>query len=112
MSYTYGGKDRYTYRGDYATAKQEYDYFRRCLPQLIDTNSMVGDLSNRWVIFQNGWLGDFSSFPSAAEAIMWALQLYRGDAATWIVVRVSLEDHSISALHLLADSLSDAEFSG
>ena len=100
--------------GDYGApeaAAEEYQKFRRCLPQLTDESSMTGDLTGKWVIFRNGWLYDFQGYETEREAIEFSRVILRDEpGADYIVVKVDVELHQISALHLLADALSDAEF--
>ncbi len=89
----------------------EYKAFKHCLPQLMDDESMVGDLTGKWVIFANGWLADYTGFDSAPLALTWGEQLHRNDLDTvWIVAKVDLLDHDISPLAMLGDILSDVEF--
>jgi len=101
----------YWYSGNPDKAADEYNYFRRCLPQLIDDIAMTGDLNGKWVIFRDGWVYGMASYSTDAEAVKWGKLLHKDEAsATWIVVQVDLEKHKISPLHLLADALSDLDY--
>lgn len=88
---------------------REYQMFRRCLPQLIDNQSMTGDLTGKWIIFANGWLYDFSGFDTAEGAVRWAEHLFQNDTTPWIVVNVNLADHALSPLEMLGNAIADVE---
>ena len=89
---------------------QEYDYFKKCLPQLIDSSEITGDLEGRWIIFKDGWVYGLASYESSNEARDFARQMFRDEpGATWIVVKVDLEQHGVSVLHLLGDALSELD---
>ena len=102
-----GGSDT----GRAEKAADEYNMFRRCLPQLIDSDDPItGDLNGRWVIFKDGWVYGLSSYPTEADAILFGSKMFVDEPfATWIVVQVDLEKHKISPLHLLADAISDLD---
>lgn len=102
MNYFYRGKDN-------EAADLQYKMFKACLPQLMDESSMCGDLTDKWVIFANGWLADYQGFDKGANACKWAVHLYREDDTAWVVARVNLADHDISPLALLGGAISPVE---
>ena len=92
-------------------ANEEYKKFQRCLPQMIDDDSMLGDLDGKWVIFKDGWVYGLASYESYEAARQFGEQLFRDEpGACYIIVQVDLEQHQISPLHLLGDALSQIEF--
>jgi len=108
VSKTEGGS--YFYGGDPKVAEQEYERFQGCLLQLIDDESMVGDLEGRWVIFKNGWVFGLSSYPTESDARAFARQIFRDEPnADYIVAQVDPEKHALSAMHLLASALGDVD---
>lgn len=93
------------------TAEAEYEKFQRCLPQLIDGEAMLGDLDGKWLVWKDGWVYGLASYETMADACSFGRQMFRDDpTAVWIVVRVDIERHQISPLHLLGDALSQLEF--
>lgn len=100
----------YHYAGDEKEGAKEYERFQGCLAQLIDSESLVGNLEGRWVIFQSGWVHGFCSYPSEREAIVFARQIFRDEPdASYIVAQVDPEKHALTAMHLLASALSDLD---
>ncbi len=97
--------------GPFDECAEEYKKFQRCLPQLIDSDSMLGDLDGKWVIFKDGWVYGLATYEHEASAVQFARHMLEDDqGSAWVIAQVSLADHSISPLHLLADALSDLEF--
>lgn len=92
-------------------AADEYTRFRRCLPQLIDSDDPItGDLAGRWVIFQHGWVHGLTSYPDQESARAFAARMFgTHPESAYIVVQVDLDRHKVSALHALADAISELD---
>lgn len=100
----------YRYGGDREEAAREYERFQGCLLQLVDDESIVGNLEDQWVIFKNGWVYGLSGFSNERDAQVFAAQIFRDEPdANYIIVQVQPEKHALSAMHLLASALSDVE---
>lgn len=100
----------YRYVGARDAAAAEYKRFQGCLLQLVDPDSMVGNLQDRWVIFQNGWVHGLCGYPTEADAATFGRQIFRDEPdANYIIVQVLPEWHALTAMHLLASALSDVE---
>lgn len=100
----------YIYVGDRELAAQEYAGFRRCLPQLIDSNEITGDLENKWVIFKDGWVYGMAAYETFGAAERFARQLFCDEpGATYIIACVNLETHKVSPLQLLGDAIGDLD---
>jgi hypothetical protein len=98
------------FEGDAALAEQEYERFRGCLAQLLDPESMVGDVEGRWIIFKDGWVFGMAAYDSEDNARAFGRQIFREEPdASYIIVRVDAEEHAVSGLHLLASAVSDAD---
>jgi hypothetical protein len=105
---THGGT--YRFSGDKDEAAKEYERFQGCLLQLVDDESIVGNLEDQWVIFKNGWVYGLSAFTTEENARRFAQQIFRDEPnANYIIVQVQPEKHALSAMHLLASALSDVE---
>jgi len=108
-------KRKYWHFGDPEKCALEYKFFQRCLPQLIDPDSLEGDLTGKWVIFVNGWVLP-GAYDSQREAADFAYHMHKVDQqgegfskTHYIIVQVGLE-HAQSALHLLGAAFADNEF--
>jgi len=100
----------FRFEGTREAADAEYERFQGCLLQLIDDNSIVGNLEGRWVIFQNGWVYGLSSYPCEGDAAAFGRQIFRDEPdANYIIAECEPEKHALSAMHLLASALSDVE---
>lgn len=100
----------YSYGGDRREAEKEYGRFQGCLLQLVDEDSIVGDLEDQWIIFQNGWVFGLSGFSTESNATTFAKQIFRNEPdANYIIVQVQPEKHAQSAMHLLASAMSDVD---
>jgi len=98
-------------RGDRVICAEEYRKFKRCFPQLTDPTEITGDLTGKWVIWKDGWVYGMASYDSLAKARTFASIIERDeDNPSYIIVQVSLDEHRISPLQMLADAISDAEF--
>jgi len=96
--------------GDTKVAAEEYERFRGCFAQLLDPESMVGDIEDRWVIFKDGWVYGMTSYPSKSDAQAFARQMFRDEAMpTYIILRVNADEHEIDGLHMLASALGQAD---
>jgi len=101
----------YFKRGSKEITAQEYQKFRRCFPQLTDPEEITGDLTGKWVIWKDGWIYGLAAYDSLAKAQQFAAIIDRDEhSPSYIIVQVSLEEHRISPLQMLADAISDAEF--
>lgn len=100
----------YRYEGDPDEGAAEYERFQGCLLQLTDDNSIVGNLEERWVIFQNGWVFGLSSYQTESDAIAFARQIFRDEPdANYIIACCEPEKHALTAMHLLGSAISDVE---
>jgi hypothetical protein len=92
--------------GDKDVADREYKSFRGCLAQLLDDQTLVGDVEGRWVIFKDGWVFGMATYASQDDAIAFGKQIFRDEPhATYIIVEVDAEKHALTAMHLLASAL-------
>lgn len=108
VSHAEGGS--YFYAGDWDVAEQEYERFRGCLAQLLDDQTLVGDVEGRWVIFKDGWVYGMATYATEGDARAFGRQIFRDEPnADYIVVQVDPEKHALSAMHLLASALSDVD---
>lgn len=100
----------YRYFGTAEEGEAEYKRFQGCLLQLVDENSIVGDLQDQWVIFKNGWVYGLSAFGTEENAIAFANQIFRDEPdANFIIAQVLPETHALTAMHLIGSALSDVE---
>ena len=91
-------------------ARAEYERFRGCIAQLLDDETLVGDVEGRWVIFRDGWAYGMATYPTQDDALAFAKQMFRDEpGATYIIVQVDIEAHNINAMEVLASAISDAE---
>lgn len=95
------------YFGPHPHVDQEYERFKRCLPQLVDPESQTGDLTGKWVIFQDGYVYGLSGYDTDAMAHSFAYSMGLGDPH--IVALVDLEKHGLHPLHLLSAAIIDQE---
>lgn len=101
---------RYTAVGSAETTKQEYERFRGCIAQLLDDETIVGDVEGRWVVFKDGWVYGMATYPSLHDAQVFGQQMFRDDPdASYIIVKVDLDLHELNAMETLASAISDAE---
>ena len=96
--------------GTKAQAEAEYERFLGCFGQLLDDNTMIGDVEGRWVIFQHGWVAGMATYASSDDALAFARQMFRDEPnASYIIVRVDAEEHQIDGLQMLASCVGDAD---
>jgi len=89
-------------------AAQEYERFRGCIAQLLDDETMVGDVDGRWIVFQNGWVYGMATYPTKEDAVAFGKQMFRDEpGATYIVVQVDCDAHAITAMHILGSAMTD-----
>ena len=89
-------------------AHKEYELFRGCIAQLLDPESMVGDVDQRWVIFHGGWVYGMASYATEEDARVFGKQMFRDDPnATYVVVKVDVTAHGLNAMEVLASAVSD-----
>ena len=104
------GGGSYQRFGAVEACEEEYERFRGCLMQLLDDETLVGDAEGRWVIFQNGWVYGMATYASESDANAFARQMFRGETdANYIIAQVDPEKHALSAMHLLASVMGDAD---
>ncbi len=97
--------------GDKEKTAAEYKTFKRCFPQLTDPTEITGDLTGKWVIWKNGWVYGMAAYNTLNEARQMANLIDRDETMpSYIIVKVDLDEHRVSALQMLADAISDAEF--
>jgi hypothetical protein len=98
------------FQGELPQAKIEYQRFRGCIAQLLDDETMVGDVEGRWVVFKDGWVYGMGTYSEKRDAIIFGRQMLRDEiGATFIVVKVDMEAHAITAMHILGSAVSDAD---
>lgn len=51
---------------------EKLEQFQRCIPQLIDPDGPLGDLTGKWVIWEDGWVYGLAAYDEHAEARKWA----------------------------------------
>jgi len=96
--------------GDKDATRAEYEKFCGSIAQLLDEQSMIGDVAGQWVIFKDGWVYGMASYKTYADAYAFAQQIFRDEPdASYIIVEVDLEKHDISPLVVLASALSDVD---
>ena len=94
--------------GDPKQARREYESFRGCIAQLLDDETLVGDVEGRWIVFKDGWVYGMATYPSRHDAIAFGNQMFRDESdATYIIVQVELEGHGVNAMEILASAVSD-----
>ena len=97
--------------GEKGETAKEYERFLGCIAQLLDDQTLVGDVEGRWVIFKDGWVYGLATYLNEDDARAFARQMFRDEPmASYIIVQVDPEKHAISPLHLLASALSDVDF--
>lgn len=105
-----GSNDEYFWCGSGELAEEEYKRFQGSLMQLLDDETMIGDVEGRWVIFKDGWVYGMSTYSSKVDATSFARQIFRDEPSpSYIVVQVDPEKHALSAMHLLASALGDID---
>ena len=75
----------YFAQGDKEKTAKEYELFRGCFAQLLDPTSMVGDVEDRWIIFQSGWVADLTSYATEEEATKVAKQIFRTENDLFLI---------------------------
>lgn len=101
---------QFWYVGDPKLARREYDLFRGCIAQLLDDETMVGDVAGRWVVFKDGWVYGMGTYPSQADAAIFGRTMFRDEPdATYIVVKADVEGHGLNAMEILGSAISDAD---
>jgi len=94
--------------GNDEKARKEYENFRSVIAQLLDDETLVGDVEGRWVVFKDSWVYGMATYPSKSDAIAFGRQMFRDEPdATYIVVQVDLEIHGINAMEILASAMTD-----
>lgn len=51
------------------------EQFKRCLPQLIDPDGPLGDLTDKWVIWEDGWVYGLAAYDDQQTARQWAAHM-------------------------------------
>ena len=96
------------YEGSFEEAEKEYGKFRAVIAQLLDDETMVGDVNQRWVIFKDSWVYGMASYATKQEAIDFGRVMMRDEInPSFIVVKVDVEGHGINAMEVLASAMTD-----
>jgi hypothetical protein len=102
-----GGGSYYSV-GNPEKARAEYKNFRAVIAQLLDDETLVGDVEGRWIVFKDSWVYGMATYPLKEDAIVFGKQMFRDEPdAAYIVVRVELDDHNINAMEVLASAMTD-----
>jgi len=96
------------YEGTLKDAEKEYDFFRAVIAQLLDDETMVGDIDQRWIVFKDSWVYGMASYLTKKEAIDFGRVMMRDEISpSFIVVKVDVEGHGINAMEVLASAMTD-----
>jgi len=104
-----GDGGQFFYVGDLRQAEAEYAKFRGCIAQLLDDQTMVGDVLDRWVVFKDGWVYGMATYPHKTDAVAFANQMFRGEPdASYIIVQADLKKHGLNIMEILASGVPDS----